>query len=223
MSGSRFIPAAARAALDLATTAYSDALVESPEALEYLARRGIHVDPDIPEDFGNPYRLGLVTDPRPEHETINGRLFIPFLVPQGGPVGYKARCVGDHDCKDLGHAKYLTMPSMGTHLFNVCALKAESDVVGITEGELDAVVASDAGIPSVAVSGVKAWMDHFVYVLEGFSQVLVFGDGDQPGREFAEKLCALIPNARAVPMPNGEDVTSLVVEHGVDALRERCS
>jgi hypothetical protein len=227
MSTTRMLPASARAGLEQATQRYADALAESPAAIAYLEFRGIYVDPDMPEELGNPWLLGLVNDPIPEHEDMQGRLAIPYLVPRGGPVGMKFRCMVDHgpdtSCKSMGHAKYLSHAGMGQRLYGVTSLRIESPVIGITEGELDAIVATEAGIPSVAVPGVKGWSDAWRYLFEGHERVLVFGDGDDPGRAFAEKLTALIPDSRAVPMADGHDVTSFVLEHGVDALRERAA
>lgn len=224
MSNDRMLPASARASLEHAAQRYAAALADSPEALKYLACRGIDVDPDIPEEIGNAWQLGLVVDPIPEHEAMRGRLAIPYTVPRGGPVGMKFRCVRDHgdaSCKDNGHAKYLSHAGMGQRLFGVTAFRFESPVIAIAEGEMDAIVATEAGFPACAVPGVKGWSDAWRHLFEGYERVLVFGDGDDAGRGFAEKLTALIPNARAVPLPNGHDVTSLVVEQGIDALRER--
>jgi DNA primase len=187
-----------------------------------LSERGIHIDPEMPEEIGNPWMLGLVAQPDPEHEGFAGRLAIPYTTPRGpGPVGMKFRCLRHTDCKAVDCPKYLAHTGMGQRLYNVGAFQVESDTIGITEGEFDAIVASEAGIPSVAVPGVKGWHDAWQFCFEGYSRVLVFGDGDDAGRPFAEKICALVQNAQVVHFPDGHDVTSFVIEHGADALRER--
>lgn len=217
----KMLPAAGRAALEPAVERYAEALAESPETLEYLAARGIHVDPDMPDGWGNPHRLGLVVDPIPDHENMRGRLAIPYIPPRGGPVGMKFRCLRHADCKAVDCPKYLAHAGMGQRLYGVQAFRVPSPIIAVTEGELDAIVATEAGIPAVACPGVKAWNDAWQYLFEGYEQVLVFGDGDEAGTSFAERLADQITGARAVTMPDKEDVTSLVVKHGVDALRGR--
>lgn len=205
-----------RASLERATVQYASTIVDAPDCLSYLAERGIHLEPDLPEEYGNPYRLGYVaTAAMPEHEGKIGCLSIPYLVRDGGPVGMKFRAL------DGSTPKYKAHSGMGTRLFGVKALQEDTDIIAVTEGELDAIVASSTGLPAVAVPGVNAWRDEWVYLFEGYARVLVFGDGDDPGRDFAARLARAIPNARAVNMPEGYDVSSLVVECGVNAFKNR--
>ncbi|MEU7814079.1 toprim domain-containing protein [Pseudonocardia sp. NPDC049154] len=217
MAVSKVLPSATRGLLAEATERYHEALLEDDHALDYLGARGI----DLPEIYS--YQLGLVVDPIPDHESMTGRIAIPYLVPRGGPVGMKFRCLRHSDCKAVECPKYLAHTGMGQRLYNVGALKVASDVIAITEGELDAIVATEAGIPAVAVPGVKGWADAWAFCFEGYRRVLVIGDGDEAGRSFAERLADHIDSARAVPMPDGHDVTSLVLEQGPEALRERCT
>lgn len=170
--------------------------------------------------------LGYVAEPDPEHEDMRGRLAIPYLVPRGGAVGMKFRCLREHDCGEAGHPKYLAHVGMGQRLFGVVSLSGTGDTVAVTEGELDAIVCSasgpdDVGIPAVAVPGVKGWRDEWRYAFEGFPTVLIFGDGDKAGRAFAAQLAEKIHGSRAISMPDGHDITSFVLEHGAEALRER--
>lgn len=186
----------------------------------YLAERG------IPRWLAADWQLGLVVEPDPEHEDFTGRLAIPYVTPRGGVVGMKFRCLRDHDCSEAGHPKYLAHVGMGQRLFGVRNLSAPSDTIAITEGELDAIVCSaegpdDVGIPAVAVPGVKGWREEWRFVFEGFPTVLIFGDGDKAGRAFAGQLAEQIHGSRAVNMPDGHDITSFVLEHGAEALRER--
>jgi DNA primase len=48
----------------------------------------------------------------------------------------------------------------------------------------------------------------------------VFADGDQPGKEFATSLARELP-VTIVTMPDGEDVNSVYVKYGADAVREK--
>lgn len=221
-SASRLLAKSSRESLTLSMEKYKLALASPAGELcaTYLADRG------IPRWLAWEWELGYVDDPDPEHEDMRGRLAIPYVVPRGGPVGMKFRCIRPHDCGEVGHPKYLAHVGMGQRLFGVRALSQPGDTVAITEGELDAIVCSaegpdDVGIPAVAVPGVKGWRDEWRFAFEGFPKVLIFGDGDKAGRAFASMLAERIHGSRAVHMPDGHDVTSFVLEYGADALRER--
>lgn len=222
-SGSRLLARSSRASLTRSTEKYADALAgpAGERCATYLADRGIHLELDLPLEVGNPWMLGFVDEPDAEHEDMRGRLSIPYLVPRGGPVGMKFRCLREHDCKESGCMKYLSHTGMGQRLFGVDNLSAPGETIGITEGELDAIVCSDLGIPAVAVPGVKGWRPEWRHLFEGFPRVLIFGDGDKAGRAFAGQLAEQIFGSRAVHMPDGHDVTSFVLAQGGDALRER--
>lgn len=181
----------------------------------------MYVEPDLPDEYGNPWRLGFVAEPDPGHEHLAGRLCIPYLTPLGGPVGANFRCIEPHDCDEYGHKKYYAQTGMGKRLFGAWVLGTASPVIGITEGELDAIVASSVGIPSVAIPGAEKWQDHWGYLFDGFEEVLVLGDGDKAGRRLADRLCGELPQARPVNIPDGYDVTTFVQQHGGAALKER--
>lgn len=208
----------ARASLEEASIQYANALLDQPESLAYLDSRGIVLEPEL-EGLDNEFRLGVVHEAlMPEHEHYVGWITIPYLVPYGGTVGMKFRCP-----PHLPHkSKYMTHPGSGQRLYGVNAFQVNSDYIAVTEGELDTVVMTmQCGIPSVAVPGVNGWRDEWVFCFEGYQNVLVFGDGDEPGRQFAEHMAYAIPAGRAVPMPEGYDVSSYVIEFGPDALIER--
>lgn len=201
-------------------TQYVSAIADHPDSLAYLANRGIHLEPELPDDYGNPWRLGVVDEPAcPEHEPFVGWIAIPFLVPDlERPVGMKFRRPPGNE----GKAKYMSHPGTGQRLFGVCNFQADSDIIGITEGEFDAIVATECGIPSVAVPGANSWKpNEWGYLFEGYSRVVVFGDGDNPGRAFADQIAGQLSNARAIRMPDGHDVSSLVKEQGGEAFRDR--
>ncbi len=128
------------------------------------------------------------------------------------------------DCKDKDnerHRKYLKPPGIPGRLFNAVALADEDDEIGIAEGELDAVTATAAGIPTVGVSGAENWKPHFAEPFAGYAAVYIFADGDGPGLKFARDVAKKLPNARIVPMPDGEDVNSVVLRDGAKAFMER--
>lgn len=180
-------------------------------------------------------RLGLVVDPDPAHTQFEGRLAIPFITPTG-VVYMRFRCIEEiydhtHDCKEedkrrreinksWGHGKYESPADTGTHLYNVPALHAAGSVLGVTEGELDALVATRSGLPSVGVPGSNNWKPFYYRLFDDFERVIILGDGDTAGRQFANSLAGNMPNAIPKPMPKDEDVSSYVVKYGADAFLE---
>jgi DNA primase len=113
------------------------------------------------------------------------------------------------------------MPGDKPRLFNTHALTGYSKDMAITEGELDAVTAELAGIAAVGVPGAQMWKPHFRELFMGYRNVNILADGDEAGLEFAKHVAKTLPNARIIPMPEGQDVNSLVLSQGKDALLER--
>lgn len=192
---------------------YHDALVEDKAVRSYLAGRAI--DKGAVRGF----RLGLVSDPDPAHEQYRGRLAIPFLTPTG-VIGMRFRCLEDHVCFDEGHGKYEGPAGAPTHLYNVQALHDATSTIGIAEGELDALVATVSGVPTVGCPGASSWKPFYFRLFDDFEHVLIFGDGDSAGRKWAGGLAATIPGALSKVMPKGYDITSYVVENGAEAFGE---
>lgn len=202
------------ALLEQATARYEAAV---SEVLPYLAQRGI--DPTAAAAA----RLGVVLDPEPGHDEFYGRLSIPYLT-RAGVVNLKFRCIEDHDCKQEGHPKYL-----GLHggegkprLYNVNAFFARSSIIGIAEGELDALVLSHyAGLPTVGCPGVSTWQSHFPRCFQGYGLTLIFADGDDPGRQWARMIAKQVNPCRVLTMPEGMDVNDMYLIEGADGLRKR--
>ncbi|MGZ4556816.1 MAG: toprim domain-containing protein, partial [Mycobacteriaceae bacterium] len=113
----------------------------------------------------------------------------------------------------------------GTHLFNAQILIHASDLVVVTEGELDAIcVQAYCGIPAVAYPGTDNWsiQEHYPLCFEGIDEVIVVADGDKQGRDAAKRVAKDIgPAARTVNMPDGMDSNTFIVTNGVAAFQER--
>ena len=193
--------------LEQATATY-EANIE--QARSYLTGRGIS------HGTARSCRLGVVGDqPLAGHDRFVGRLCIPYLT-RAGVVQLKFRSMGTEE------PKYLGLPNVKPHLYNVEALFTHESHIAITEGELDAVVLThEVGIPAVGCPGVSTWQDHFPRLFAGFDRVLIFADGDQPGREFARRVADDLDNAVILSMPDGLDVTDVYVNDGAAALLER--
>lgn len=202
-----------------ATSSYHQALEGSP-AEQYLATRGLGY-PSIKPQIDK-FMFGYVDNPQPGHEQYQGMLAIPYLRwHQTGwqTVSIRFRCIRDHDHR--GHGKYMTQAGDRPRLYNTMALLEQSPVVGITEGEIDAVTATVCGIPTVGVPGASSWKEWFAEPFLGYREVFVFADGDEAGYQFAAKVAEELPNSRVVACPPGEDVNSLVISRGKQALLER--
>lgn len=182
-------------------------------AEEYLAGRGIDLAHASSAD------LGVVVDPIPGHEFLAGRLAIPYMTP-AGPVNMTFRCIKNHDCKVVGHQKYMTWEGLEANLYNVVAFEEANASIAIAEGELDALSSSMAGIPCVGISGAEKWKDHWKNVFEDFSRIYVWQEGDDAGKRFAKKMSMEVGAIR-VALPPGEDVNSIWVNEGRDGLRAR--
>lgn len=163
------------------------------------------------------FRLGVVHRPLVGHEGYAGRLAIPYITPSG-VVNMRFRCLRAHDCKAEDCPKYLSADGMDSNLYNVLDLKQDSPFICVTEGEIDAATLSMAGLPAVGVPGVETWQKHFSKCLDDFEVIYSFADGDKAGRAFGRFL-AREAKARPVRLPPGEDVNSLYMKGGADALR----
>lgn len=196
--------------------------VKGSPAEEYLASRGLL-------QYHKKYSLGYVAEPLEGHKKYRGMLAIPYIRtnPKGEVfvVTIRFRCIQDHDHKDkrVCGQKYRSMPGDTPRLFNTVELTKDHDVIAITEGEMDAIVATECGIPTVSAQGVKSWKPHFSVPFQGYEKVLVLADNDDSrgeGYEFGKMLAAEIPNVKIVEMLRGHDVNSLVHEYGPEKLHE---
>lgn len=167
--------------------------------------------------------LGRVSDPIPGHEKFVGMMSIPYLTP-AGTVAIKFRRIDDSE-----GPKYDSPPGQRARLYNVGDLLRGGDTVAICEGELSALIFSDAvGVPSVGTPGTN-WMDHWTRCFADFERVLVIADhdvkddGSSPGVKHAKSVVSKIPGAELVLPPAGLDPDEWVLAAGADAVRERLS
>lgn len=209
----RPVPASRVAMLTEAAERYARAVFL---AGEYLDSRGI--DQDTSDGFG----LGVVTDPIPEHDYLDGWLSIPYRNPRGDVTKIRFRCIEDHggeSCRDLGHGKYLDVTGERQMVFNAGAILTADDELSITEGEMDCMILTQLGLPAIAFPGAKSWHPHHKRMLAGFPYVYIWADPDEAGREFADRVRDDLPHARIVPLRDG-DVGETFLAGGVDAINE---
>lgn len=202
------VSAEQRASLERAVKHYEQQI---GAAGDYLWSRG------IPEHVAVTRRLGAVVEPLVGHEQYVGRLAIPYLTP-AGVVDIRFRTIGAAQHGD----KYLSRPGSTLHVYGVLSLQTHSPILGICEGELDALVLDElVGIPAIGIPGAQAWRDHYWRLVEDYERVMVFADGDQPGRDFAKRVAATVEGAVVVGMPDDQDVNSVYLSEGADGLRRR--
>jgi DNA primase len=189
---------------------YHESLAGSP-AEEYLAQRGIL-------DGAERFRLGYVAEVAAGHEDrIKHHLSIPYLT-QSGVVGFKFRRI------DNGDPKYMIPTGQKHHLYNVDAIIHAVNQLLIVEGEIDAISATLAGHPAVAVAGVNAWKPYFSRCFDGIGRVVIATDNDakedgsNPGQELARRLQDAIPQAVRVSLPPNSDINSIICTTGAQAL-----
>ena len=159
------------------------------------------------------YRLGFVGKPLPGDERFASMIVIPYLAP-AGVQSLKFRAWAP------GGAKYAKHSGDENRLFNTEAYFVAGETIGIAEGEMDAISATEhLGVPTLGVPGVEGWKDFWAPLLKDFTMVYVFADGDNPGRAFAASMAELIRwRARIVQCPEGEDVSSMVAVGRTDEL-----
>lgn len=198
---------------------YWENFLGSP-AEDYMRSRGLDLAKQETFEFAERFRIGYVREPAAGHdERFTGMLSIPYITPSG-VIGFKFRRL------DGGDPKYMIPTGQKQHLYNVRAVLEAIDHVMIVEGELDALAATMAGIPAVAVAGVNAWKPYFARCFDGISKVIICTDNDakedgsNPGQELARKLVETLPQAVRVSLPHGEDVNSTLMNYGSEFLQD---
>jgi Toprim domain-containing protein len=178
-------------------------------AAEYLEGRG------ITEDTAVSARLGVVDgEIHGDPEAAFQRLSIPYIT-RSGVVDLRFRCIRDHECGEVGCAKYLGRPGATLRLYGVDDLVSAGDTIAVTEGELDRLILRQLGYPAVGLPGAESWKRHWSRLFEDFQRVVVFGDGDAAGVRFIRKFFDQFPQStEAAQLPEGEDVNSMFLLEG---------
>jgi hypothetical protein len=179
-------------------------------------------------DIAKRYRLGAVIDPLPGDERYEGMLCIPYLTRRGGVKAIKYRNLSGDGPKMAQYA------GQEARLFNPDAWFLASDRIGLGEGEIDAIAATERlGIPTWGVPGVETWLAHeqtWKLVFRDFPVVFMFAHGDpvneltglRPGRELAKAVSASLGDrVRVIECPEGEDVASMVAAGKADWFKDK--
>lgn len=159
----------------------------------FLANRGIQHE--VAE------KAGLYVE---EAGDYRGWLAIPYphLTGTWG-VRYR-RLVGE------ANPKYMDLPGAEMHLYNPQGLGPQSREVWFTEGELDALILWQYGVPAIGMSGAskygtpifqEAWA-----LLFRRAKVVIAVDNDDAGHKAAADLAKAFPQAIRFDMPDGWDI-----------------
>lgn len=203
------LSASQREVVEEATASYQAALTR--DAAVYLHARG------ITEDVASTFRLGSVLDPFPGHGKFAGFLSIPYLDANGKALTIRFRCIGEHDHRQYGHGKYMSISHDPARVFNIGAIHRADDEIHVCEGEMDAITLNQIGLPAIAIPGATGWRNHHRRMLAGFSRVWVWGDPDDAGAQFTQKIVASMRQAKGVRL-DGRDVNDTYKAGGAKAL-----
>lgn len=203
------LSASQREMLEEATTSYQAAV--TADAARWLSARGIDREVAVTS------RLGVVSDPLPGHERFRGFLAIPYLDKDGKTLTIRFRCLAEHDHRDFGHGKYMSLPEDIPRMYGIASIHEAGDEIHVTEGELDRLILQKIGLPAVAVPGAHLWRPRHRIMLAGFNRIWVWGDPDDAGADFTNKVTRSLHRARGVRLRDG-DVTDTYKAGGADAL-----
>jgi DNA primase len=189
---------------------YHETLLESPEALGYLNRRGIGSEEAIKtfklgfanrtlgyrlpattrvegaEIRGRLQRLGILRDTG--HEHFNGSIVIPIISPAGDITEVYGRKINDNLREGTPMHLYLPGPHRG--VWNEAAFAEHKEII-LCEALLDAMTFWCAGYHNVtAAYGIEGLTpDHLAaFKTHGTERVLIAYDRDEAGERAAEKL-----------------------------------
>lgn len=226
---------------------YRQTLKASPEALAYLARRGL-THPGLIDQFQLGYANRTLAYRLPEkqvaagaklrgalqrlgvlrasgHEHLQGSLVVPLFDAAGAVTGLYGRKIGER--QRPGTPLHLFLPGPHRGVFNRTGLRGAQTVV-LCEALIDALSVWCAGEPAVTsaygVGGCTAEILDAI-AAERVERVLIAFDGDAAGERGARALAPLLAArgiaAWRVEFPEGLDANACLQVDGAQALRAR--
>jgi DNA primase catalytic core len=217
---------------------YHETLLQSPEALAYLEKRGLRSSEAtlrfqlgfanrtlgyrLPAKNrkegaamrGQLQRIGILRSSG--HEHLNGSLVVPVIAPSGEVTEVYGRKINDHLREGTPLHLYLPGPHRG--VWNEAALSASREVI-LCESLLDALSFWCAGYRNVTASyGVEGFTpDHLAaFQRHGVERVLIAYDRDKAGEQAAEKLARRLLaegyDCYRIQLPKGMDANEYAVE-----------
>jgi DNA primase catalytic core len=227
-----------QALLDQAIGYYQERLKQTPEALAYLARRGLDdaelierhrigfadrtLGLRLPEKTrkagheirGRLQKLGLLRESG--HEHFNGSIVIPVLSPSGEITEVYGRKINDNLREGTPYHLYLPGPHRG--VWNEAVLSVHPEII-LCEALIDALTFWRAGYRNVTASyGIEGFTaDHLAaFQRHGTKRVLIAYDRDEPGDraadKLAEKLIAAGLECYRIQFPKGMDANEYALK-----------
>ncbi|MHB8354688.1 MAG: DNA primase [Burkholderiales bacterium] len=233
---------------------YRAQLKVSESAIQYLKRRGL--TGAIAARFGLGYapegwrslaaalpdydsrqlvEAGLVidNDEGKRYDRFRGRVMFPILDSRGEVIGFGGRVIG------TGEPKYLNSPETplfekGRELYGLTqarrAIRDQHRVI-VVEGYMDVVALAQAGVEyAVATLGTATSAVHVQKLLRMADQVIFAFDGDQAGRNAAQRALEValphLVDGKQVSflfLPEAEDPDSYVRQQGREAFERLLS
>jgi DNA primase len=221
------------------TAFYHETLKQSPEALEYLTKRGLHSEEMLTrfqlgyanrtlgyrlpasnraagDDMrGRLQKLGILRESG--HEHFNGSLIIPIVSPGGEVMQMYGRKILDHHLRP-GTPMHLYLPGPHRGVWNEEALAASKEII-LCEALIDALTFWCAGFRNVTASyGVNGFTDDHRAALKkhGTQRVTIAYDRDEAGEKaalaLAEELMAAGIECFRVLFPRGCDANEYARE-----------
>src|SRR5438105_4094486 len=217
---------------------YHETLLGSPEALDYLKRRGIGSSEAIrtfklgyanrtlgyrlpasnriegAELRGRLQRIGVLRESG--HEHLSGSLVIPVIAESGEVTEVYGRKLNDN--LRAGTPLHLYLPGPHRGVWNAAALGTTREVI-LCEALIDALTFWCAGYRNVTSSyGVEGFTaDHLAaFKQHGIERVLIAYDRDEAGDRAAEKLAAQLLaeglDCYRIPFPKGMDANEYALK-----------
>ncbi|MFP4225076.1 MAG: CHC2 zinc finger domain-containing protein [Phycisphaeraceae bacterium] len=241
-------PEKAARLLERVAELYGKNLPESPEALEYLKRRGLdnaeqlaahragyangrlhEILPQSGQVLDELKALGVLSKSGQEH--FAGCVVFPVTDVDGNIVTLYGRHAGD------GRKRHVFLPKRRTGLWNAPALKIYPEIIAV-ESVLDALSVEAAGFPNVvALQGTNGLDDGDIADMRryGVGRVILMLDGDKAGAEGCDRIERRIrthpgiePGDEQAPplgvalrvLPDDHDPNSFLLAFGRDKLSE---
>jgi len=153
----------------------------------------------------------------------NQAITIPIFDENNNLVNIRYRL----DPDKTGDQKYWNTTGYGeARLFNISVLKKVKDCVVVAEGEFDAMVLDQNGIPAVSgTCGARTFKEEWAKYFKEIKTVYLCYDTDKEGKEGAEKTASILNRkVKIINLPHKKDkkidITEYFATHSVDDFKK---
>jgi len=103
--------------------------------------------------------------------------------------------------------KVFTLRGTGSHLFNLDAIQGNTEEIVIAEGEPDALILDQAGIPAVGIPGAGTFKEEWAKHFDHIDTIFVALDPDRAGRKGFQRISRMLGrDVFRIDLPTGKDV-----------------